>query len=79
MDIEVTYYLYFKLRKVHLKNYRVLVYFDRYDYYNDFCLSSAPEPGEMIIGLVIYFFAFSTWEGRFLLIKDLLISPKHEG
>ena len=53
--------------------------FDRYDYYNDFCLSSAPEPGEMIIGLVIYFFAFSTWEGRFLLIKDLLISPKHEG
>ena len=37
------------------------------------------ETGEPIIGFVLYFYLFSTWEGHFMFIDDLLVSSKYKG
>ena len=37
------------------------------------------EEGEIIIGLALYYYSYSTWKGRCLYLEDLIVTQSHRG
>ena len=37
------------------------------------------EEGEVIIGLALYYYSYSTWKGRCLYLEDLIVTQSHRG